>query len=458
VDVFARGALAESWTFAWYPLVVVGMWRTLSRRRLVWYLPAAVAGLVLSHNITALYFLGFCAALAVAALRWHGWRAAGLAALGVALGFGLALWFLIPQQYYMPGVWVSDREFMWTDVAHVYDHRVMPYQFFYSFPRWWFGESHSPQWNDGMSFEIGAAQLLLIPVALAFVRARRNGTARRRGRLVALAWLSIVAWVACIAFMMRPDMFLAVLPPQFTYIQFPWRLLSPAAFFAALGIAVFARAARLPSVARYALVGAGVLSVAIVPAFERTRWTEPGWTDATLVSPSRLYEDSGLGYTVLGEYLPRDFDVEAYREGGVAMATFEKPRVVEGETSIVSWGRNGLDIRATLGPGGGDVVFPLVYYDFYRAEGGDGRRLETFSRDGMLGVRVPAGIESVEITRGLTRVSFVGIAASAAAALATAVCAVAFRRRRAPRGRAASHRAPDPEPEVEPEGALSGRR
>src|SRR6185369_4098063 len=87
VDVFARGALAESWTFAWYPLIVAGLWRTVSRRRMVWYLPVAVGGLVLSHNVTALYFMGFCAALVAAAWWWHGWRAAGLAALGVGLGF-----------------------------------------------------------------------------------------------------------------------------------------------------------------------------------------------------------------------------------------------------------------------------------------------------------------------------------------------------------------------------------
>src|SRR4029450_11833191 len=112
------------------------------------------------------------------AWRWHGWRAAALASLGIGLGLGLSLWFLIPQQYYMPSVWVSDRAFMWTDIPHVYYHRVMPYQFFYSFPRWWFGESHSPQWNDGMSFELGAAPLLLVPLVLAFLRARGKGTGR----------------------------------------------------------------------------------------------------------------------------------------------------------------------------------------------------------------------------------------------------------------------------------------
>ena len=440
VDIFARGALAEAWTFAWYPLIVAGLWRAVTRRVVPWYLPVAVGGLVLTHNITALYFLAFCAGFTLLAWAWHGWPSAMLPALGLLLGVGLALWFVLPQQYYLGSVWVSDPQFMWADAAHVDAHRVMPQQLFYTLKAWWFGESKSPASRDGMSFELGAAQFLLVLIALVFVRARRRGCARRGGRLVSFAWFSLCAWGASVAFVLCPDAFLWALPHQFAYIQFPWRLLATATFFAPLGIALFARAARLSSAATYGLVGAGVVAVAIVPSFERTRWSEPDWTDAELLTTDNLRDSGGLGYTVLGEYLPRDFDIEAYKDDEMDLSRFEAPSILKGDGAIVSWSRSGLDMRAAVTPGGGcEVVFPLIYYDFYRAEGAGGHRLETFSSDGFLGVRVPAGDDSVVITQELTPITDVGFGVSALSAAVVAGCAFAFRRR--PRARP---RSPEP--------------
>ena len=74
------------------------------------------------------------------------------------------------------------------------------------------------------------------------------------------------------------------------------------------------------------------------------------------------------------------------------------------------------------------VVFPIAYYDFYRAEGGNGRRLVTFSQDGMLAVQLPAGARSVSITQQITPVSKAGFALSGLAAIATGLCAFALRR------------------------------
>ena len=78
VDVFVRGALAESWSFVWFPLILAGTWRALSDKRVPWYLPVAWAGLVLTHVPTALYFVFPYGALLLVGLWRAGWRVAAV--------------------------------------------------------------------------------------------------------------------------------------------------------------------------------------------------------------------------------------------------------------------------------------------------------------------------------------------------------------------------------------------
>ena len=76
VDVFVRGALAESWSFVWFPLILAGTWRGLANRRVPWYLPVAWAGLLLTHLPTALYFVFPFGILLFLGLWREGWRVA----------------------------------------------------------------------------------------------------------------------------------------------------------------------------------------------------------------------------------------------------------------------------------------------------------------------------------------------------------------------------------------------
>lgn len=437
VDVFVRGALAEAWTFVWYPIILAGLWRALTRRTLPWYLPAAVAALVLTHNITAVYFLGFCALFCALGLVWSGWRATLVAALGLALGLGLAAWFLVPQQYYLRSVWVGDSAYMWADAEHVHAHRVMPHQLFYSWPATWFGESHGPGYRDDMSFELGVGQLLVIPLAVFVALGRARARGRRDRRLLIAGCLCLAGWLASVAFMLYPRPLLVLLPSAFAYIQFSWRMLGLAAFLSAAAIALFARAGGFSPRVRYAVAAAGVAIVLLVPSFQREALVSPEYTKGTILAPAYVREEGKLGFTVLGEYLPREMDVAALYDGRLGPADFERPRLSDGAgAAITSWHRSGLDMEATVEGGkGATVVFPLAYYDFYRAEGAGGKRLETFAADGMLAVRVPADAGSVAIRQVITPVSKAGFAASLLALLATAACSLLLGRRARARSR-----------------------
>jgi hypothetical protein len=343
----------------------------------------------------------------------------------------LSAWFLLPQQHYLESVWVGDSTFMWADAAHVQFHRVYPHQFLFSWPTLWFGESQFEGYLDEMSYELGVGQLLLLPLVGAFLVALWRRRRRVDHFALVLAALCAVAWLGSLAFMLYPKAFLAILPSAFAYIQFPWRLLGLAIFFSVTAAALLVRFGGFGARTKYAYAIAALLLVAFVPAFERKAHVEPGASASEILEPTEVRESGKLGFTVLGEYLPRDFDLAALRSGDLADEAFERPRLLEGSTSsLAAWRRSGLDMDATVeGDDAVSVVFPLVYYDFYHAESATGAALESFSSNGMLAVRVPPGGAEVRIRQHLTPISRTGLWTSLAALLATAACSLLIGRR-----------------------------
>lgn len=432
VDIYVRAALAEAWTFVWYPLILLGLWQAFRKRRLVWYLPVCICALVLTHNITAVYFLSYCGLFTLCAMAIRGWRAGVIPAVAVGMGILLGMWFLLPQQYYIPSVWVGDSEFMWTSATHVAEHRVLPWQFFYSHPKYWFGESTGPGFVDGMSYELGVGQLLLVPVALLALRRFRWRNRMRVSPVLAVLGLSIVVgYVASLVFMLFPEMFLAVLPKQFAFIQFPWRLLAMTAFLAPiLAVVAVSRLSRRLAWTVPAFAAASVLVVLLVPGYQLTPQTEEHWTDAFLLTPESLFAHGNRGYTVLGEYVPREIDIVTFQREGLDPAVYLAPSVIEGaDAAVVAWTRSGPDFRVTVAaPEGGVVRIPLFAYDFLAASTADGEALETSSASGMLAVRVPPGLTSVVIGQRLSTPSRIGLGISLLASVLLVGCVFMFRR------------------------------
>ncbi|HQR38172.1 MAG TPA: 6-pyruvoyl-tetrahydropterin synthase-related protein [Blastocatellia bacterium] len=430
VDVFVRGGLAEGRSFVWYPLVIAGLWRAYTRRTLPWYLPVAVGLLLVSHNITALYFLAFCTLLCMAAFVGKGIRGVAMPVLGIALGCGLAVWFLLPQQYYMKSVLVSDPAYMWADDLHVQEHRVMPWQFFYSLPNAWYGESNDPSYADAMSFELGAGQLALPPVALTFLVAMRRRRLLRTRPFGVFSAVVLAGYVGCLAFMVWPISFLVVLPKQFAYIQFPWRMLAITAFMSVLALVVTARCARLRRRSVILLAAASVAIVLLVPGFERKAQTHEGFTDATVLDAEYVREEGRTGYTVLTEYLPRDFDTRAYGSGTLDPDALERPHFIDrSDGDVVAWSRVGLDLDIEVDARrDATLMVPLVYYDFYRATTATGADLPIRSVQGLCSVDVPAGATRIAIRQVVTPIGRLALAASAMTAIVTALCAYWFRR------------------------------
>jgi hypothetical protein len=414
VDVFVRGALAESWSFVWMPLIVAGAWATFTRRRLVWYLPVAWAGLFLTHSVIALYLVLVFGLLALLGLRWGGWRTAALLAVGLALGAGLSAWYLLPQQHLLPGVHAHDPYLVWADRAFVERQSVSPRNLTGRWNNGWRGPDATvktpigacPHYFCGLSFEVGTGSYLMVALLVAWYASLALAFARRlrappgHPLVTWLVSVALVAYVLYLAFMLQPGFFLRRLPKAFGYIQFPWRLMGPIALLTAIVVGVLAASRMFPRWVRYSVVVICALVAVTVPRFQKE--ADYLQTDERAIVAG-IATNGDRGFTALGEYAPNDIDsFDLDRE------LVSAPEV-RGSGRVLRWERRHGDVYATVSVDSdtpSTVVFPILYYDFYRVAGAD----RTVNVQGLLGARVLPGQHRLHVSHRPTAVNLAAFA------------------------------------------------
>ena len=230
VNVYVRGdSLGEFWAFAFYPLTWLAARRLLRRPSAgaLVGLALAYAGLILSHNISALIFSPFLIAYSVLRISPSASRS-GLPprvaafrplsfVVGLLLALALSAWFWYPA--------LAERELVQLDVN---------LSGFFSYTGHFRGLNLvQPAWRfdydpaAGAAFTLGLAQTVAALLGLAAVwRGRRDAWGTR----VAVTLTLLVA-VLCITPLSRP---LWDSLPLLPFAQFPWRFLSVASFAAAL--------------------------------------------------------------------------------------------------------------------------------------------------------------------------------------------------------------------------------
>ncbi|MDQ7029130.1 MAG: hypothetical protein Q9O62_04810 [Ardenticatenia bacterium] len=296
-DVYRRGALAESWAFVWWPLVMWGVWR--GRR-----VPVVVglAALVLTHNLSALLF---APVLAV----WWGtvvWarRPPGAPLWPHVWDFGrrviadVALAALLSAFYWLPVLLETTWVLLAGDVGgqgflrHLYPwseliSRTFVYQYV---PEQAVAAEHPLSWVHL------ALLLMLVPVWW--------WHRRRRGRWPSAPLVALLAGLLFLLTDMSKPVWTLIAVP-FGMIQYPWRWLGPIVLLTALlsGPAVMlahGRRARA-GVVLGALV---VLAGSSLPRLStETMTVEVGrYPEAMWAEDFRLRQ---IGATWTAEYLPR---------------------------------------------------------------------------------------------------------------------------------------------------------
>jgi hypothetical protein len=312
-DVYFRGNLAEA--LAW-PFLALALWAMgrLARRGPSLWLPLAAlaaAAILLTHNVFALIFLPLLA-LYGATEAWFGgnkitgrnegrfdkrWQRLAAAAGALLLALGLSAFFWLPAMWEQRYVHI-DR--LLVPPVFVYWNNFVSLGELFSMPLAIQPDLLNPSPPRGL----GLLPLLLALPALAALWRWRGG----RRRQVAFFGAAVLLYAFLMTAASEP---LWASVPLLEFVQFPWRLLGPAA----IGLAMFIAATvelgvelwRARAGTGASLVAAGTIAVLVLSSLF---WFDPrycGGLEDPAIGDLAAYEQATdtIGTTAKGEYLPR---------------------------------------------------------------------------------------------------------------------------------------------------------
>ncbi|MCC7359747.1 MAG: hypothetical protein IT317_09730 [Anaerolineales bacterium] len=436
-DLLFRGNLAEAWGFIWPPLALLGLHR---RGRWGWLLAAlAYAALILTHNVFALLASPLLGAhLVLRAAQRRSWAVLARGGLALAAGLALTAYFWLPA--------LAERGQVHADRLLVppiftwYTNFITPSDVL-----------AAPQVEDPLLVNpspIRAVGLVTVLLGLPAVAAALWALARRQANSTHAAVGFLALALAGYAFMTveASTLIWRALKPL-ELVQFPWRMLGPAALCAALlvgaGVPVLERLARRAGRWAGALVVGGVLALLVLA---NNGWWYPRYcpTPRTVgVADLLQYERDThtVGTTAKGEYLPRA--VGAPPQGTAlaeALARGEEPdRLLRlaGLTVTRAQAADPLDATYTVDAARATVaLYQQLYYPGWQAAV-DGQPVaaqaapESTGQGGLVAFELPAGTHTLRVWFGPTPLRALAGAVSLAALAGLGLAVVVVARRRA---------------------------
>jgi hypothetical protein len=424
-DIYVRSALTEYSAFVWMPLALLAFHRLVEEAtpRRVGLAGLAYGALWMTHNPTGLAFTPLLALYVLFRLladqaSWRDRFAPAAAALGGALlGLGIAAALILPNLF--------ERSFInqeqWVQAGYDYSlHFVYPFHLLSS--SWGYAPG-TPGTEGGMSFQLGAVPLILALIAT--VGAFRR-SARERGLILFFAGAALL-----LVFSMLPiSAPLWELLPLAALVQFPWRLLAPAAVMLAIlsGLAISREQSTKKRRSAPALTrtisreqGTGlngqVLVLAVVAVLASFPYTLPQYTPIPEIAEGPLltiefemeYSDM-RGMTAWTQEFPTDSPlVEQYRAGGPLVTAKALAPGASVEMIRAGGASDELWVRS---PEGTALQFYTYYFPGWRVYV-DGKRLpdEALRPEGAYGlltVDVPAGEHRVLLRWGDTPLRLTG--------------------------------------------------
>lgn len=230
LDIFVRGALAESWGLTLMPLALYCLFRLAKK-------PGATSGILLSlslaallttHNPTVLIGAPFFAVLGLYALfispKCRQFFLYLVPAL--LLGLGLSAFFLLPVLFEKSLIQTS---FLITDYFDFRAHFVTVSQLFAKLS-WGYGPSRFNSWQypETLSFFVGLLPIIALVLSpVVFWQSRRH-------RSVIFFLITFVLCLIALFMTHARSVFIWEKLPFLSYLQFPWRFLSIAALMSSL--------------------------------------------------------------------------------------------------------------------------------------------------------------------------------------------------------------------------------
>ena len=231
VDIFVRGALAESWGLTLVPLVLYAVIRTCREPKVAHsaLLAVSLAALLTTHNITVLITTPLLAIFGLYFFFTNPNRTRQITYLvpGVLLGVGLSAFFLFPVLFEQAYI---QTKFLTTDYFDFRAHFTTLSQLFTKLS-WGYGPSRfaSHQYPETLSFFVGIIPILSLVFTPASLYLNRKN--RRVFSLILITFLLSLIFL----FMTHArSVTLWEFFPTLRFVQFPWRFLGPVALLTAL--------------------------------------------------------------------------------------------------------------------------------------------------------------------------------------------------------------------------------
>ena len=405
-DVYFRGNLAESIAWPLLPLALWSMGRLARHGGAGWLAATALtyAAILLMHNVFALIFSPLLALYGLSAALAHTpptqvraqegessgrWRRLAQAGGALGLGLGLACFFWLPAMREQPYVHI-DR--LLVPPVFVYWGNFVTLGEIFTLPPPVSPDLLNPSPPRGLGL---VPALLALPALLGARRLR--GAGRRRQVVFFGAALAVYTFLMTAVSQLIWDVV-----PLLEFVQFPWRLLGPAA----LCLAMLSGAAveLLPAGRGGRWLYAGALAALILSALHWFSPTYcPGLERPTVADIAAFEAATGtIGTTAKGEYLPRSavrFPPEPTPAPGRLA-----PETLPDSVRLIALDDRPLRVEATLETAVSQQIrVNLLDYPGWRAAV-DGRAVEiTPSPEfGLVTFPLPAGRHDVVIAFGPT--------------------------------------------------------
>jgi len=327
---------------------------------------------------------------------------------GLALGFGLACFYLVPAAY----------EQRWVNIGEALSSGLRPVENFL------FTKIADPEHNLFNWIASSVAILLKLLTWIAAALAYRNITEAQASWEKKALWQSlIVLGAAATLLMLRPSAILWEYLPELRFVQFPWRWMG----ILALAYACFGAAAVAPR--RVAWIWCVVVILAM--AGTATFLVRKAWWDSDDIPSLQEAISSGKGFDGTDEYDPAGDDHSNLpaKAPPVLLLPVEggEARAAKAEIHIARWTAEEKDLSVTS-PQPLRLAIRLLDYPAWRLEI-NGQPVKPEFPEGTTQVilPLPAGTEGIKVGFGRTPDRTVGNALSLAS---LAVCAAFLRKQR----------------------------
>ncbi|HJY98700.1 MAG TPA: 6-pyruvoyl-tetrahydropterin synthase-related protein [Patescibacteria group bacterium] len=376
LDVYVRGALAESFALMLLPFLWLAFYKLLQKGTLNKVIVTGVAlGLLLmTHNVSSLIY-------AIPTLLWvlfwvvkdKNWAGIKNVILAGTLGIGIAAFFIVPIVFETKFV---QLQWLTTDYLNYRGHFSTVYQLFIS-RHWGYGPSiFGP--SDDLSFAVGWPHWwLAIPLAAISFFWIKN----RRKIGTGILTLSMLALALFAVFLTHErSTFIWVNVPALSIVQFPWRFLGLGIFLLSLAAGALVGDKYKKEIA----IGVILLAIGLNFGFFRPQHFFSQETDATKLSGESFIIQKK---SAILDYLPVTAPIAPKEEA------FAAPVLLSGDGEIKNYSKrsNSFFFDADI-YNASEVQVPVMHFPGWVVVNG-GRVIDSYpeGKYGLITFKLPPG-------------------------------------------------------------------